>query len=160
MTVVIAAFRSLDVWLQPTFLELLFAVTPQNKACVLHVLAAALAATGATCQILDGDVVRQETVFFPRQDYPRSAVLRGRPPRKQPARVSPLPSDTATWAIAALISQYRHDRELARQAVGESRFFGVYLATSLTVCEARDPKGLYRRARAADRDSAAPRTDR
>ena len=54
------------------------------------------------------------------------------------------------WAIAALISPYRDDRERARQTVGASRFIEVYLATPLTVCEARDPKGLYRRAQAGD----------
>lgn len=55
-----------------------------------------------------------------------------------------------TWAIAALISPYRDDRERARQAIGAFRFIEVYLATPLAACEARDPKGLYRRARAGD----------
>ena len=57
-------------------------------------------------------------------------------------------NNTGTWAIAALISPYREDRERARQMVGASRFFEVHVATPLPVCEARDPKGLYRMARA------------
>ena len=49
--------------------------------------------------------------------------------------------------VAALISPYRDDREMARQIIGSDRFHEFYLSTPLQVCEARDPKGLYRRAR-------------
>jgi adenylylsulfate kinase-like enzyme len=59
-------------------------------------------------------------------------------------------SNAGTWAIAALISPYRDDRERARRIIGESRFIEVYLATPLAMCESRDPKGLYRRVRAGE----------
>jgi len=51
-------------------------------------------------------------------------------------------------ALVAFISPYRADRQRARQAAGDTRFLEVFLDTPLAVCEERDPKGLYRRARA------------
>jgi sugar/nucleoside kinase (ribokinase family) len=49
--------------------------------------------------------------------------------------------------IAAFISPYRDDRNRARAAAGSRRFLEVYVRSPLAVCEARDPKGLYRKAR-------------
>ncbi|MEA3126126.1 MAG: adenylylsulfate kinase [Caballeronia sp.] len=114
-----------------------------GKTTLAHALADTLAAAGATCQILDGDVVRRELsrdLGFSRED--RSENIRRVAERCRQF------NEAGTWAIAALISPYRDDRERARRTVGEGRFFEVYLATPLTVCEARDPKGLYARARA------------
>ena len=59
-------------------------------------------------------------------------------------------ADSGMVAIASLVSPTRHDRALARelhQAAG-LKFLEVYVNTPLEVCEARDPKGLYARARA------------
>ena len=50
--------------------------------------------------------------------------------------------------ITAFISPYREDRALARSILGPERFIEVYLAADLSVCERRDPRGLYGRARA------------
>nr|WP_243750899.1 adenylyl-sulfate kinase [Paraburkholderia sp. BL10I2N1] len=107
-----------------------------------HALADAFAARGVTCEVLDGDVVRQQLsrdLSFWRQD--RSENIRR---VAQPCRQL---NDTGTVAIAALISPYRMDREMARLTVGKDQIIEVYLATPLPVCEARDPKGLYKRAR-------------
>ncbi len=52
--------------------------------------------------------------------------------------------------IASLISPLRTDRDVARGIIGEDRFLEVHLAASLAVCERRDVKGLYRRARAGE----------
>jgi len=51
-----------------------------------------------------------------------------------------------------LISPYRHARERAREAheVAGLRFVEVFVDTSIEICEARDPKGLYRKARAGE----------
>ena len=49
--------------------------------------------------------------------------------------------------ICALISPYRSTRDRARQIVGPGRFIEVFVDTPLDVCIARDPKGLYARAR-------------
>ena len=52
--------------------------------------------------------------------------------------------------LTAFISPYRSDRERARNAVGNDDFHEVYLSAPLDVCESRDPKGLYQRARAGE----------
>jgi len=52
--------------------------------------------------------------------------------------------------LTAFISPYRTDRERARDAVGNDKFHEVYVSASLDVCEGRDPKGLYGRARAGE----------
>jgi len=50
--------------------------------------------------------------------------------------------------MTAFISPFRHEREMARNLVGEEHFVEVYVSTPLEVCEERDVKGLYKRARA------------
>ncbi|SDD61344.1 adenylyl-sulfate kinase [Paraburkholderia lycopersici] len=116
-----------------------------GKTTLAQALAERLAAMGAACQVLDGDVVRKELS----RDLGFSKADRSENIRRVADRCRQI-NDAGTWAIAALISPYRDDRERARRTVGEGRFFEVYLATPLAVCEARDPKGLYRRARAGD----------
>ena len=58
-------------------------------------------------------------------------------------------SRAGTVVISAFISPYRSDRERARAAGGD-RFHEIYIKADLSVCEARDPKGLYRKARAGE----------
>jgi len=52
--------------------------------------------------------------------------------------------------LTAFISPYRSDRERARDAVGNDDFHEVYVSAPLDVCESRDPKGLYRKARTGE----------
>jgi adenylylsulfate kinase len=52
--------------------------------------------------------------------------------------------------ITAFISPYRDDRRLARSLVNEDEFIEVYVNAPLEVCEQRDPKGLYKKARAGE----------
>jgi adenylylsulfate kinase len=56
-------------------------------------------------------------------------------------------AESACVTTASFVSPYRSSRDAARAHVGE-RFIEVHVATSLEVCEARDPKGLYAKARA------------
>jgi adenylylsulfate kinase-like enzyme len=56
-------------------------------------------------------------------------------------------ADAGAVCITAFISPYRDDRGRARAAAGNRRFFEVYVKSSLAACEARDPKGLYGKAR-------------
>ena len=57
-------------------------------------------------------------------------------------------NDAGLIVLAAFISPYRADREMARQIIGPEQFREVHVSTSLAVCEERDPKGLYGKARA------------
>ena len=61
--------------------------------------------------------------------------------------VAALFADSGQIVIAAFISPYRADREMAR-AMHRENFHEVYLKSDLEVCERRDPKGLYKKARA------------
>jgi adenylyl-sulfate kinase len=64
--------------------------------------------------------------------------------------VARLFADAGIICIAAFISPYRGDRDLARKIAQPGKFIEVYLNAPLEVCEGRDPKGLYARARAGE----------
>lgn len=57
-------------------------------------------------------------------------------------------ADSGCICLTAFISPYRDDRARARKLLPAGRFVEVHVATPIEVCEARDPKGLYERARA------------
>jgi len=52
--------------------------------------------------------------------------------------------------LTAFVSPFREDREAVRKALGDEDFVEVYVKAPLEVCESRDPKGLYRKARAGE----------
>ncbi len=64
--------------------------------------------------------------------------------------VAKLFSDAGLVAITAFISPYRIDRDRVRQSLAEGDFVEVFVDAPLEVCEARDPKGLYKKARAGE----------
>jgi len=64
--------------------------------------------------------------------------------------VAKLFCDAGMIAITAFISPYRVDRDRVRQLLGEGDFVEIFVDTPLEVCEARDPKGLYKKARAGE----------
>ncbi len=63
------------------------------------------------------------------------------------AEAARLFNDAGMLVVAAFISPSSADRMNARKVIGDDRFYEVYLDAPLDVCEARDPKGLYRKAR-------------
>ena len=66
---------------------------------------------------------------------------------RRTAEVARMMNDVGLVVVTSLVSPLRDDRETARAIIGEARFVEVHVATSLQVCESRDPKGLYRKAR-------------
>ena len=93
--------------------------------------------------ILDGDNLRfglNRDLSFSKED--RSENVR------RIAEVARLFNDAGTVVLVPVISPFREDRERARQTIGANRFVEIFLNTPLDVCEARDTKGLYRKARA------------
>jgi adenylyl-sulfate kinase len=64
--------------------------------------------------------------------------------------VSRLFVDAGLIVITAFVSPFRRERELVRSMVGPNEFLEVFVDTPLAVCEQRDPKGLYKRARAGE----------
>lgn len=114
-----------------------------GKSTLAFALEKALMERGRACHVLDGDNVRHglnRDLSFSHRD--RSENIR------RIAEVARLMNDAGLIIISAFISPYREDRETARGIVGASNFVEVHLATSLAVCEQRDPKGLYAKARA------------
>ena len=65
------------------------------------------------------------------------------------AEMARLMADAGLVVLVSFISPFRAERELARELIGEDAFCEVFIDTSLDIAEARDPKGLYRKARRA-----------
>ncbi len=116
-----------------------------GKSTLARELQRKLLAAGRACFVLDGDNVRTGLCG----DLGFSANDRHENLRRI-AEVAKLFHDAGLIAIAAAISPYHRDRSIARQIIGTARFREVYLSASINVCEARDPKGHYRRARAGE----------
>lgn len=118
-------------------------LSASGKTTLADALAQEFTRRGVPCEVLDGDVLRQKLsadLGFSRAD--RSENIR------RVAALCRQLNDAGKVVIAALISPYAVDRAMAREMIGAGRMVEVYMATSLAVCESRDPKGLYRRARA------------
>lgn len=92
--------------------------------------------------ILDGDIVRTGLC----SDLGFSAADRSENIRRI-SEVAKLFLQAGVIPIVAVISPYINDRQMARSLVPKGQFFEVYLDTPLSICEQRDPKGLYARAR-------------
>ncbi|PTX14229.1 adenylylsulfate kinase [Pontibacter mucosus] len=98
---------------------------------------------GYKVYLLDGDNIRNglcRDLGFSEQDRKENI--------RRVAEVSRLLLDAGMVVICAFISPYAEERELARQIVGPDRFTEVYISCPLQVCEQRDTKGLYAKARA------------
>ncbi len=93
--------------------------------------------------MLDGDNIRHglsNNLSFTRED--RTENIR------RIAEVAKLLNDAGLIVISAFISPFLQDRKMAQDIIGKDLFREVYVSTSINVCETRDPKGLYTKARA------------
>ncbi len=100
---------------------------------------------GRQAYVLDGDNIRHglgsDLGFSPKD---RTENIR------RVGEVAKLFADAGVICITAFISPYREDRALARKILPANRFIEVYVNAPLEVCEQRDPKGLYAKARAKE----------
>jgi adenylylsulfate kinase len=113
-----------------------------GKSTVAGALEQALVARGSHTYLLDGDNVRHglcADLGFSEAD--RTENLR------RVGAVAGLMVDAGLIVLSAFISPLRSQRDAIRQALPAGRFIEVYVATSLEVCEQRDVKGLYQKAR-------------
>ena len=116
-----------------------------GKSTVANQLAVKLQQEGKLAYILDGDNVRMglnKDLGF--SDDDRKENIR------RIAEVAKLLSDAGVIVITAFISPFREERENAKEIIGENNFTEVYVEASLMVCEDRDPKGFYKKARAGE----------
>lgn len=114
-----------------------------GKSTLANALEVALNAQGKRTYLLDGDNVRQglnKDLGF--TDADRVENIR------RVAEVAKLMMDAGLIVMTAFISPFRQEREMARELIGPENFVEVYVDTPLSVCEQRDVKGLYKRARA------------
>jgi adenylylsulfate kinase len=116
-----------------------------GKSTIAFTLEHALVQQGFLAYVLDGDNIRHglnKNVGFSAED--RAENIR------RIAEVGKLFVDAGLLTVTSFISPYRADRDNARAVVGASDFFEVYCEAPLEVCEQRDPKGLYKKARAGE----------
>jgi adenylyl-sulfate kinase len=114
-----------------------------GKSTIAYRLQSILTKGGRQVCLLDGDVVRRNLC----SDLGFTAADRKENIRRV-AEVARLMADTGVICIVALISPYDADRQQARALVKQGRFVEIFINAPLAVCEARDPKGHYARARA------------
>jgi len=94
------------------------------------------------CQILDGDNVRSginRNLKFTEKDRMENI--------RRIAEVSKLFMNCGIILICAFISPTKEMREMAREIIGDEDFLEIFVDTPIDICEQRDPKGLYKKAR-------------
>ena len=116
-----------------------------GKSTVANATEKMLHDMGIHTYILDGDNVRMglnKDLGFAPED--RTENIR------RITEVSKLFIDSGSLVLTAFISPYRKDRDNARSVIGDEDFVEVFVSADLSVCESRDPKGLYKKARAGE----------
>lgn len=114
-----------------------------GKSTIANALEAALHRRRVHTYLLDGDDVRTGL----NRDLGFSDADRVENVRRL-AEVARLMQDAGMVVICAAISPFERERRAARERIGADRFVEVFVDTPLATCEARDPKGLYVKARA------------
>ncbi|MFN4016066.1 MAG: sulfate adenylyltransferase subunit CysN [Reyranella sp.] len=113
-----------------------------GKSTIAVALEKRLFALGRHTYLLDGDNVRHGL----NRDLGFTDVDRVENIRRV-AEVARLMADAGLIVLVSFISPFRSERRMARELIGKGEFMEVFVDTPLEVCEARDPKGLYHKAR-------------
>ena len=116
-----------------------------GKSTVANATEKVLHDMGLQTYILDGDNVRMglnKDLGFSPED--RTENIR------RITEVAKLFADSGSVILTAFISPYREDRDKAREIISTEDFIEVFVSADLSVCESRDPKGLYKKARAGE----------
>jgi bifunctional enzyme CysN/CysC len=114
-----------------------------GKSTIANALESRLNSMGRHTMLLDGDNIRHRLnrdLGFTEADRIENIRRIG--------EVARLMTDAGLIVITAFISPFRAERDLVRAMLPEAEFIEVFVDTPLTVCEQRDPKGLYKKARA------------
>jgi adenylylsulfate kinase len=116
-----------------------------GKSTIAYTVEHALVARGHLAYVLDGDNIRHGlnmNLGFSAEDRAENIRRIG--------EVGKLFADTGVITLASFVSPYRADRAAVRTLMEEGDFFEVFVDTPLEMCEKRDPKGLYKKARAGE----------
>jgi bifunctional enzyme CysN/CysC len=120
-------------------------LSASGKSTIARQLEKQLVERGNPCYILDGDNVRHglnRDLGFSMEDRQENI--------RRIAEVAALMNDAGVIVITAFISPYRQDRQSAREVIGDQAFIEAFVDTPIEICEQRDPKGLYKKARAGE----------
>lgn len=116
-----------------------------GKSTIAGALEHRLLALGYHTYLLDGDNVRHglcKDLGFSAQDRRENIRRIG--------EVATLMADSGLIVLSAFISPHREERQIVRDLLPEGEFIEVFVDTPLAECEKRDPKGLYKKARAGE----------
>jgi bifunctional enzyme CysN/CysC len=116
-----------------------------GKSTIANLLDKKLNAAGRHTFILDGDNVRHglnRDLGFTEADRVENI--------RRVAEVAKLMADAGLIVLVSFISPFRAERQMARELIGESEFIEIFVDTPIEECAARDPKGLYKRAKAGE----------
>ncbi len=116
-----------------------------GKSTLAHALEEQLHNYGARTYVLDGDNVRKglcKDLGFSEQDRIENIRRIG--------EMSRIMMDAGLIVMTAFISPFRRDRRIVRELVDVGDFIEIFCDTPLSVCESRDIKGLYKKARAGE----------
>ncbi len=116
-----------------------------GKSTIAKELEKELINQGHLCYILDGDNIRHglnRDLGFSMEDRKENI--------RRIAEVAALMNNAGVIVITSFISPYISDRAAAREVIGDDAFIEVFVDTPIETCEERDPKGLYKKARAGE----------
>lgn len=116
-----------------------------GKSTIANAVEEKLSQLGCHSYLLDGDNVRHglnKDLGF--TDDERIENIR------RISEVAKLFVDAGLIVSTAFISPFQQDRDMARELLDSGEFIEVYIDTPLAICESRDPKGLYKKARAGE----------
>jgi len=116
-----------------------------GKSTIANLVDRRLAELGRHATLLDGDNLRHGI----NRDLGFTSEARVENIRRV-AEIAALFVDAGMIALVSLISPFRGDRDMARRRLDDGEFIEIHVATALSECERRDPKGLYARARAGE----------
>jgi bifunctional enzyme CysN/CysC len=114
-----------------------------GKSTLANLVEKRLHDLGRHTYMLDGDNVRHgltRDLGFTAEDRVENI--------RRIAEVARLMVDAGLIVLVSLISPFRNERRMARELFGPGEFLEIFVDTPLAICESRDPKGLYRKARA------------
>ena len=134
--------RQEDLLNQKSIMIWFTGLSGSGKSTIAVALERELYTKGYLCKLLDGDNIRtgiNKNLGFTEEDRKENI--------RRISEVSKLFIDTGIITIAAFISPTRELRALAKSIIGKDNFIEVFISTPLNVCEERDVKGLYAKAR-------------
>jgi adenylylsulfate kinase len=116
-----------------------------GKSTISNALEERMNKIGIHTYLLDGDNIRHglcKDLGFNKQDRVENI--------RRVGEVAKLFIDGGTIVLSAFISPYRSDRKKVREILEQDEFIEIYVKCPINVCEERDPKGLYKRARSGE----------